>query len=109
MKNPLNDVVYLDHILDSIADVELILVAQKRDRITDLAAIRAVEVIGEAANHLSESLRQQHRAVPWRDIINMRNLLIHGYFEVDMNEIWDTCENDIPILKAAILEIKKTL
>jgi len=108
-KNKLYDEVYLDHIMDYILVVEDIIKTGKKDRITELATIRAIEVIGEAANNLSESLKTQNREVPWRDIIGMRNSLIHGYFEVDIDEIWDTCENDIPVLKEQIIRIKKEL
>jgi uncharacterized protein with HEPN domain len=108
-KNELSDIVYLDHILDYISDVEMILSSSKRGRIEELAAIRAIEVIGEASNNISDFLRIKNSDVPWRQIIDMRNLLIHGYFEVDIKEIWDTCENDIPVLKSAIIRMKKDI
>lgn len=109
MSKPFDDAVYLDHILDYIAEVEAILATGCRDRIHELAAIRAVEVIGEAANNLTPALRNANAHVSWRDIVDMRNLLIHGYFEVEAQELWSVCERDVPVLKEAILRIKKEL
>lgn len=108
-KNDLHDIVYLDHILEYVHIIEKILLTNNRDLITQLAAIRAIEVIGEAANNLSKSLREKNRDVPWREIIDIRNMLIHGYFEIEKEEIWDTCENDVPDLKSAIIRIKKDI
>lgn len=108
-KSELYDIVYIDHILDYIVIVEKILLCGNRDFITELATIRAIEVIGEAANNISQSLRVQHDDVPWRQIIDMRNMLIHGYFEIDMKEVWSACEKDIPVLKEQIIRIKKDI
>ncbi len=110
MKNgEINDIVYIDHILHYISDVEMILRSGQKDRISELAIVRAIEVIGEAANHISEKLRLKNSDIPWRKIVNMRNMLIHGYFEIDIDEVWSTCEEDIPVLKEKITKIKKDL
>lgn len=93
-KNEIYDIVYIDHILDYIAIVEKILQTGNRDFMAELATTRAIEIIGEAANNLSKMLKLRHSEVPWRKIIDMRNLLIHGYFEVDMEEVWGICEKD---------------
>jgi uncharacterized protein with HEPN domain len=66
------------------------------------AAVRAVEVIGEAANRVSDTTRQQHPELPWRQMISMRNRLIHGYDELDLALVWDTIHNDIPPLIALL-------
>ena len=98
-KSKLHDIVYIDHILDYIGDIEMILRSGEKHRMAELATTRAIEIIGEAANNLSKMLKLRHNDVPWRKIIDMRNLLIHGYFEVDMEEVWGICEKDIPVLK----------
>lgn len=108
-KSEIHDIVYLDHILEYVHIIEEILLTNNRDLITQLAAIRAIEVIGEAVNNLSGSLRDKNRDVPWREIIDMRNMLIHGYFEIEKEEIWYTCENDVPELKLAIIRIKRDI
>ncbi|MFZ1756346.1 MAG: DUF86 domain-containing protein [Caldilineaceae bacterium] len=69
------------------------------------AVTRALEIIGEAANHLSPQFRKQHPDVPWDDIIGMRNIVVHGYFGVDIDVIWRTAQEDIPVLKQQIQQI----
>lgn len=70
-----------------------------QDQKTIHAVIRAIEVIGEAANSLPEEFTSQHAIIPWRAIVDMRNNLIHEYFGVDINIIWRTITTDIPDLK----------
>jgi uncharacterized protein with HEPN domain len=59
-------------------------------------------IIGEAASRLSEELRQRHSAAPWRDIIGMRNAVVHGYFDVDWDEVWAVVDRDLVPLRAAV-------
>lgn len=72
-------------------------------RIHQQAVAKALETIGEAAARVSESTRAAHAEIPWREIIGMRHRLVHDYFEVDLQKVWDTVRNDIPPL-IAILE-----
>lgn len=67
--------------------------------------IHYLEVIGEASNHLSESLRDRHADIPWADIVGLRNILVHQYFGIDLKRVWETVEIDLPILKKRIEEI----
>jgi uncharacterized protein with HEPN domain len=63
---------------------------------------RFVEVIGEAANCLSESTRESAPEIPWHEIIAMRNRLIHGYFAVDLDILWTVVHDDLPALVTAL-------
>ncbi|MEA5616249.1 DUF86 domain-containing protein [Cronbergia sp. UHCC 0137] len=56
-------------------------------------------VIGEASANIDELIRQKYPEIPWRDIISMRNLVIHEYFRVSLEILWDTVKNDLPTLK----------
>ena len=67
--------------------------------------IRQIEIIGEAAKRLSKKTADAHKEIPWRDIVGMRDKLIHGYFGVDIGAVWLTIEKDIPLLKKQIRKI----
>jgi uncharacterized protein with HEPN domain len=69
------------------------------------AFVRSIEVIGEAAKQIPESLRQQYPHIEWRAITGMRDRLIHGYFGVDYEIIWDVVRNKIPVLEKDIRQI----
>ncbi len=64
-----------------------------------------IQVIGEAANQLSPTIRQSYSEIPWSNVTAMRNVLVHHYFGLDLDEIWDTVCIDLPALKARILRI----
>lgn len=68
------------------------------DAILRRAVERATELIGEAANHVSEQTRARHPEIPWREIIDQRHVLIHGYGDVDDDLVWNLVEKEIPNL-----------
>ena len=72
------------------------------DRRTQLSVVKSIEVIGEAASRIDREIRQQHSAIPWQDIVGMRNRLVHGYFDIDLRLVWDTVQNDLPDLIARL-------
>jgi uncharacterized protein with HEPN domain len=99
-----DDAERLRHIRDAVEKVyDFVRDRRKSDLDGDamllFALVRAIEVIGEAAVHLSLPFREQHPEIPWTKVIGMRNRLIHGYFDVDANVVWDTATVDIPELK----------
>lgn len=67
-----------------------------------LALVRALEIIGEAANHVSPQVRNELPGIPWRQIIGMRNRIIHAYYHVDLNIVWETIRDDLPTLITAV-------
>lgn len=71
------------------------------------AVVRKLEIIGEAVKQLPDSFTQQHPAIPWKQIAGMRDKLIHFYFWVDPLLVWQTVQNRLPELKAAITEAVK--
>ncbi len=68
------------------------------DRMLSLAVVRLLEIIGDAANGVSRGFQDDHAAIPWRGIGGMRNRLVHGYFDVDLDIVWETVRNDLPAL-----------
>jgi uncharacterized protein with HEPN domain len=75
------------------------------DRKTQYAVTRALEVIGEAATHIPDEVRQRSPAVPWRQIIGMRNVLIHGYVALNLEMVWKTVQDDLPALKPQLAQL----
>ncbi|MFZ2968635.1 MAG: DUF86 domain-containing protein [Sulfuricurvum sp.] len=78
------------------------------DRKTYSAVIREFEIIGEATKHLSENLLEQYPQIEWRNLKDFRNLLIHEYFGVDFDIVWNTIHEDLPLLKTIIVEMIDT-
>jgi uncharacterized protein with HEPN domain len=69
-----------------------------RDEKTVYAVIRAIEVIGEAAANIPEDIRSQYNDIPWREIKGMRNKLVHRYFGINMEVVWQTIQEDLPMI-----------
>ncbi len=68
------------------------------DEKLQLALVRLLEIVGEAASGVSDDLKKSATSIPWKKMIAMRNRLIHGYFDVDYNIVWDTIKKDLPPL-----------
>lgn len=73
-----------------------------RDRMLNLALVRLLTVIGEAASRISHEKRAETPNITWTDVVGMRNRLIHAYDEVDLDVVWDVVQNDLPPLIAAL-------
>ena len=105
-----DDSVFLHHIIDAIITIEEYIGETPRihfihNKMMQDAVVRELEIIGEAARNLSEDLRTQHQDIEWESIISMRNRLIHAYFRVDIELVWDIVNTDIPLLKGQIGDI----
>jgi uncharacterized protein with HEPN domain len=66
------------------------------DQMLSFAVIRALEVFGEAASRVSNEFQKAHPHIPWRAIIGMRNRLIHAYFDIDYDVVWEAISHEIP-------------
>lgn len=108
-----DDSIFLEHILDSIDQIGKYTTAVTYDeflenRLIQDAVIRQLEIIGEATKNLSVTTTDQFPEIPWKEIAGMRDKLIHVYFGVDLEEVWNTAKKDIPELeKAARKTIEK--
>ncbi len=101
----------LDDILICMEKIQLYLKGLTYDQFsndskTQDAIIRNIEIIGEATRHLSDTIKLRHDHIPWKEIAGTRDRLIHGYFGVNIDIIWEIATIDIPKLKAQIEEIK---
>lgn len=72
------------------------------NRLLNLALVRLLEIIGEAANRVSSEKKLEHPRIPWGEIVSLRNRLIHGYDQVDFDILWQIVKNDIPALIAVL-------
>ncbi len=70
----------------------------KDDRLHQLAILKSVEIIGEAASQISAETKTGHPDVPWARIVGMRNRLVHGYFSIQLDRVWQTVQQDLPPL-----------
>jgi uncharacterized protein with HEPN domain len=68
------------------------------DRLLNLALVRLIEIVGEAANRVSGHGQSRHPEIPWRQIVGMRNRIVHGYDQVDFDILWAVIRSDLPPL-----------
>ena len=102
--------IFLKHILDSIAEIEKNLKGIHEAEFKKLvpkqdAVIRRLEIIGEAAKNIPGNIRLKYQFVPWKKIAGSRDVLIHQYFEVDLEAVWDAATKDIIQLKKDVKKI----
>ena len=108
-----DDQARLEDILRAIGDIERYAHRGRshfdNDELLQAWMIHHLAVIGEAAARLSPALRESHPEVPWSGTIGMRNVLVHGYFTIDLGEVWGTVEQGVPALREQIEAILREL
>jgi len=110
MNAKISDSIRILHILDAITEIESYIQGANKDSFVNNsmmfnATLHQLEIIGEAANGLSEEFILNHPEIPWARIIGLRNLIIHEYFGVDDQTIWSIVTINIPQLKQYLSEI----
>ncbi len=103
------DIVRMNHILDAAKEAVSFAQGKTRksldkNRMLVLSLVKDVEIIGEAATNVSMDCRERFPHIPWKSIINMRNRLIHAYFDINLDIVWQTVTGDLPSL---ITELEK--
>lgn len=104
MVNQDKDRLYIQHIIGAIERIKNYIVGLDfptfdRNTMAHTAVIRELEVIGEASKNLSDEFKNSHPNIKWPEIIGMRNKLIHEYFDIDTELVWQTIIKDLPELK----------
>ena len=96
-----DDSVRIRHILDAAREAIGFAEGRNRadldtDRKLNLSLVRLLEIIGEAARGISQEFRDSHPDLPWNKMVGMRDRLIHGYFDVNLDVVWETVTEDLP-------------
>lgn len=110
MRNSLGDKARLQHIYDAILEIESYVQKSSYDNfqsntMRQFASVKLSEIIGEAANNLTEHFKRLYKEIQWREIVALRNILIHEYFGIDTKIVWDIIKTDIVSLKSQVKEI----
>ncbi len=106
--------VYLEDILESIANIEEycqdISAGEflQRTQVQD-AVVRRLEIIGEAVKNIPPEIRHKYPDIPWKEIAETRDVLIHEYFGVDLDKVWEVMQGDLPALKKEVERIMQEL
>ena len=104
--------VFIRHILENLEDIELFTknVSRKdffNNKEKQNAVVRSLEIIGEASKNLPLEFREKHKGIEWKEIIGTRDKIIHHYFGVDLEIIWDIIKINLPVLKKKLKVIVK--
>jgi len=114
MKGKIGDKQRLLHIIESINEIEKYTYNVSFDHFLEnsmirFASIKQIEIIGEAANYITEETKTKFPNIQWRQIIGLRHILVHEYFGIDSQLIWQIISNDIPQLKKDIETLLSTI
>ncbi len=106
-----NDFTFIEHMLDSIGAIEDFSkgMTEKElasNRLKQSAIVREMEIVGEAAKNISDGFKSRHKEVPWKEVIGIRDKLIHHYFGVDLGIVWRIIRFFLPDLKNKLVKIK---
>jgi uncharacterized protein with HEPN domain len=112
MKREIGD--YIQDILDAMINASNFIENISYDKFTQdtktvYAAIRAIEIIGEATKNIPDEIRNKYSEIPWKDMSGMRDKVIHEYFGVSLERVWLTIQDDIPRIKPLIEKILEDL
>lgn len=105
--------IYLEDIISSIKKIEKYINNVSFEEFPDNemivdAVVRNLEIIGEAARNLDDDFKETNSHIPWRNMIGLRNIMIHEYFGIDLNIIWKIVTDDITKTKPEILKLIQT-
>lgn len=107
MREPVRDLGRLQHMLEHIERSEQFMKGKtladlENDTMLRYAVVKCVEIVGEAAYMLTLDFRETHPQTPWKIILKMRHVMVHGYYTIQMPIVWDIVRNDFPVLRPQI-------
>jgi uncharacterized protein with HEPN domain len=109
-----NHLMFLEDVLESMNRIETYLTGVTYNQFIENqliidATIRNLEVIGEASKYIPEEIKERYPMIPWRKMTGLRNILIHEYFGIDEENVWEIASNNLPQTKQEIEKIIKDL
>lgn len=110
MSGSQSDIARLRHIQDAIWSIQSYLGTSSKDNFMHSpmmrdAVVRQCEIIGEASRYLSDDLKKRYSAIEWKELTDFRNVLIHQYFGVDFNIVWEATQSTLPALLRNVHDI----
>ena len=107
-------IVYIEDVIESIQKIEEYTSVLSKEKFSELISIQDAvlmrfAVIGESASKIPVDIRKENKAIAWRKIINLRNLIVHDYSSVNIERIWKIIQKDIPVFKKQILDLFKKI
>lgn len=114
MRNELSDKIRLQHILEAISEIELYVAGTTfehfiKDSKTRFATIKQLEIIGEAVSRIDSALLEKFNEIEWRAVKAFRNVMVHEYFSVNLETVWNTVFEDLPLLKDTVKKMIQEL
>lgn len=114
MRSEFGDKIRLQHILQAIDEIQKYLLSADFNTFLEnsmmrFACVKQMEIVGEAANHISAELKSKFLTIAWAQIVGMRNVFAHEYFGIDARLVWDIIKNDLPELKENIQNILRSI
>ena len=107
MREPLKDRVRLEHIQTAINNIFQYTEGKTIEQLNEdtmlfYATVKNIEIIGEAAYNLTRAFCKEHPDTPWNDVMRMRNILVHDYYKIRLNEVWKVIQEDLQPLREQV-------
>ena len=109
MREQIRDRGRLEHMLEQLQNVEEFVAGKtlsdlQDDKILQYALVKCIEIIGEAAYMLSLDFKESHPEVQWEEIVRMRHVLVHGYYQISLPLVWSVIQDDLAELKMYVMQ-----
>ena len=110
MRGSIGDDARIKHILDCIGEIESAITGFtfegfSSNHVLRIAVVKWLEIIGEAANHITDETKNKYEEIEWQKMIGLRNIVVHEYFRIDFGIIWDAASVFLPLLKKELWNI----
>ena len=110
MRETVRDKGRIEHMLTAIANVEEFTNGVNAEEFVNskvlfFAVVKNIEIVGEATYMLTKEFKESHQSIPWLVIEKMRHVLVHGYYTISPEKVWETVQEDLPVLKKQLIDL----